>query len=325
MTTPGEFMRSEIAEQPAMLARLATAPVDQEVLAAVARLEPPHLQLVARGTSGHAGLHAKYLAEAVLGLPVVIVAPSVITRLGGSPWSPRDLVIAVSQSGASPDLIACVRSARAAQATTVSYVNAEGSELADEADIAIGLGAGPELAVAATKSYTASLLALTRLVAALAPEDPGWEWDGIGPAVQTLLDDRAWLDDAIPALESATSAVVIGRSYSYATAREAALKIMETCALPCLAYSSAEFWHGPLAAVGPGTVVFFTGEVDAGLVAACRSAGGRVVIAPRSGLRAELSPIADIVPFQMLARSASLARGLDPDRPAVLAKATLTL
>jgi len=325
MTTPGEFMLREIAEQPAMLARLATVPVAADVLAAIGGLNPPHLQLVARGTSGHAGLHAKYLAEAVLGLPVVVVAPSVVTRLGGSPWSPRDVVIAVSQSGASPDLIACVRSARAAHALTIAYVNAENSELAASADIAVGLDAGPELAVAATKSYTASLLALTRLVAALAPEDPGWEWHQIEPAAEALLADSGWLDEAVSALGSATSAVVLGRSYSYATAREAALKIMETCALPCLAYSSAEFRHGPLAAVGPGTVVLVTGEVDPDLVAVCRSAGGRVVVAPRSELRPELSPIVDIVPFQMLARSVSLAKGLDPDRPTVLQKETRTL
>jgi glucosamine--fructose-6-phosphate aminotransferase (isomerizing) len=123
----------------------------------------------------------------------------------------------------------------------------------------------------------------------------------------------------------ATTAVVLGRSYSYATAREGALKIMETCALPSLAYSTAEFRHGPLAAVGPGTVVLVTGDVEPAMLTACRGAGAHVILAPRSELRRELAPIADIVPFQLLAREASLAKGLDPDRPAVLMKATLTL
>lgn len=325
MTVPGEFMFSEIAEQPAMLARLAAGPVSAEVLAAISNRDPAFLQLVARGTSGHAALHAKYLAESVLGLPVVIVAPSVITQLGGSPWSPRDVVIAVSQSGASPDLVASVHSARAAGALTVAYVNVEHSELAAAAEIAVSLDAGPEFAVAATKSYTASLLALTRLVAALAPGNPGWEWDEIAPAAQALLADTGWLETAVPALQQATSAVVLGRSYSYATAREGALKIMETCALPSLAYSTAEFRHGPLAAVGPGTVVLVTGDVEPEMLAACSRAGATVILAPRSELRRELAPIVDIVPFQLLAREVSLAKGLDPDQPAVLLKATLTL
>lgn len=325
MTAPGSLMRAEIAEQPGMVRRLLAEPVDAAVVDRIRDRRPAHLQLVARGTSGHAGIHLKYLAERVLALPVVIVAPSVVTVLGGSPWNGGDVVLAISQSGASPDLVGCLDSARRAGALTVAMVNAPGSPLADAAELTVDLGAGPELAVAATKSYTAALTAVGRLVEELAPEPTGWAWDAVAPAVEELLRETGWLPSAVDALAEAESVVVLGRAFSYATAREAALKIMETCALPTLAYSSAEFWHGPLAAVGRGTVVVVTGEVDAALVAACASAGARVVVPPRSALSPELAPIADIVPLQLLALESSLSRGLDPDRPAVLAKATRTL
>lgn len=325
MTEPGGLMRREIAAQPAMLRRLLELPVDADVVEAIRRRRPAHLQLVARGTSGHSALHTKYLAEALLGLPVVIVAPSVVTSLGGSPWGRGDVVIAISQSGASPDLVACVASARAAGALTLAFVNAAGSPLGHAAEHELALGAGEEVAVAATKSYTASLLALTRLVAALAPVPPEWPWAEIPDAVERMLSDISMAHAGRVALEGASSAIVLGRSYEYATAREAALKIMETCAIPTLAYSSAEFQHGPLAAVGPSTAVLATAGVDADVLDACRRAGAHVVSAPGSTLPPELAPLADIVPFQMLALEASIARGLDPDSPPVLAKATLTL
>lgn len=325
MSAPGELMRAEIAEQPAMLRRLLAHDADLSIADAIRRREPAHLQLLARGTSGHAALHAKYLAESVLGLPVVVVAPSVVTMLGGAPWCEDDVVLAVSQSGASLDLVACVESANSAGALTVAYVNAADSPLGAVAAIEAPLGAGPELAVAATKSYTASLLALSRLVAGLAGDQSGWDWDTVPDAVGRLGRDTGWLTEAVAALIDATAVVVLGRAYAYATAREAALKIMETCSLPTLAYSTAEFRHGPIAAVGPGVVVFATGEVESGLLAACRAAGAQVFVAPQSGLTPALASIADIVPFQVLALESSLARGLDPDHPAVLAKATLTL
>lgn len=325
MTGPGSLMRAEIAEQPSMLRRLLAAPVEPRLVEAIRRQGAPHLQVVARGTSGHAALHLKYLAERVLGWPVVIVAPSVVTLLGGSPWTPRDVVLAISQSGASPDLVTCLASASESGALTIAMVNSPGSPLEAEAGIPIGLGAGPELAVAATKSYTAALLAVTRLVETLAPEPTGWDWDAVPTAAEELAGAADWVRTASAALAEATSAVVLGRAFGYATAREAALKIMETCELPTLAYSSAEFRHGPLAAVGRGTVVLATGDVDQGLLDACATAGARVLTAPRSGLAPELAPIAEIVPFQVLALESSISRGLDPDRPVVLAKATRTL
>lgn len=325
MTVPGELMRAEIAEQPSMLRRLLAEDSDPSVVDAIRRRNPAHLQLLARGTSGHAALHAKYLAESLLGIPVIIVTPSVVTMLGGTPWGEDDVVVAVSQSGASLDLVACVESANAAGSLTIAYVNAQDSPLGGAAGIEAPLGAGPELAVAATKSYTASLVALTRLIVALAPDGPGWDWEAVPDAVDGLVRDTAWLSDAVAALAEATSAVVLGRAFGYATAREAALKIMETCSLPTLAYSTAEFRHGPIAAVGSGTVVLATREVEPELLAACGSAGARVIVAPVSSLTPELASIADVVPFQLLALESSLARGLDPDRPTVLAKATLTL
>ncbi|MEZ5190389.1 MAG: SIS domain-containing protein, partial [Schumannella sp.] len=256
-----------------MLRRLLAEAPAPELADAIRRRSPTHIQIVARGTSGHAALHAKYLSETLLGIPVVIVTPSVVTVLGGSPWRGDDVVIAVSQSGASPDLVACVESARSAGALTIAFVNAPGSALGSAAQVEVQLDAGPELAVAATKSYTASVLALTRLVVALAPTAPAWDWASIPSAVERLVTDSAWLPSALAALDGATSAVVLGRAYGYATAREAALKIMETCAVPTLAYSSAEFRHGPLAAVGRGTAVLATGGIDPALLDACRAAG----------------------------------------------------
>jgi len=326
----GSAMAAEIAEQPALFAKL-TAPsaAGWAEAAAVAALVQDRgadrLQVVARGTSGHAAIALKYLAESVLGLPVVIVAPSVVTQLGGSPWSRNDVVLGISQSGASPDIVACIASARSAGASTVAYVNTPQSPLADAAEHSIDLRAGHEKAVAATKSYTATLLALMQLVAALAPRALTWPWASLAPEAERLLAPSSEMNELAYRIVSARCVVTLGRGYGYATAREAALKIMETCEVPALAYSTAEFMHGPIAAAGPGTLVLTTGAVDPEIVKRCRHRGSEVVALPIGAGVGTLGPLTDIIPFQFLAREAAVLSGKDPDNPTALKKATLTL
>lgn len=320
----GSAMRREIAEQPGLVSALLARSRPVDLAAEIRGRRPDHLQIVARGTSGHAALHVKYLAESRLGLPLAIVAPSVVTQLDGAPWRRDDIVLAASQSGASPDLTACVASARAVGALTIAFVNAPGSALADAAERVEPLHAGEEVAVAATKSYTATLVALGRLVDALEPARET-DWSALPAELGAILEDDSWLPSAVDRVTSADAIAVLGRGFGFATAREAALKIMETCGIPSLAYSSAEFRHGPIAFVGPKVVVIAVGDVDADLLAACRARGAEIVAPPRSRLAPELRPIAEILPLQQLALECAIALGRDPDRPEALSKATLTL
>lgn len=323
---PGSWMRREIEEQPVMIARLADRRDLDDVGDSWRRRTPRRVQLLARGTSGHAALYAKTLIETTLNLPVALVSPSSTTLLGASPWGPGDLIISISQSGESPDLIACLRSAVALGADTIALTNSPESTLARVAAQVVDLDAGPELSVAATKSYTGSVMVLARLVAAVAEEE--WDFGSLAEAAASALDGPV---PGLDLLSGARAVVVLGRAFSTPTAREAALKLMETCALPALSFSSAEFLHGPIAALAPDVPVLWARsgtelpDAVAELLERCAAAGAPVVEAPRADVDPRLSAIVDIIPFQRLALAESLRRGLDPDRPDSLAKATLTL
>lgn len=322
-------MEREIREQPELLARLAMRTEPGELAAAVLARRPAVIQFVARGTSGHVAVYAKYLIEATSGIPVSIVTPSTVTLHGGAPWREDGVVIAISQSGESPDLVACVRSARETGAFTVTLTNSPDSTLARAAELVLGFGAGPEVAVAATKSYVTSALLVAQLAAALVGQS--WDFDRLAAAADRLVADRPGIVAGLVALESARAVVVLGRGYTFANAREAALKIMETCSLPALGFSSAEFLHGPIAVLGPDvvTLVLPDGGEDAASRAAAldrlRARGGTVLEWQPSPIDSRLAPIVDVIPMQLLALEHSRRIGLDADRPESLAKATATL
>lgn len=340
----GALMAAEIAEQPAMLQRILAAQHDAlEPVVQRLRAHDPHtVLLVARGTSDHAALYAKYLVETRLGLPAGLVSTSAYTiyrespRLDGVAW------IAVSQSGGSPDLADSTRAARAAGALTISLTNTASSVLQDAAEIALHLDAGEEKAVAATKTYTASLLWLWLLVETWAGGDvaaaaplPGWVSESLDiPAVLDVASRYRFVDKL----------VTTSRGFGYPTAREAALKLMETCYLSGHAFSGADLMHGPLAMIDEDRPVVAVvpegrgGTVLQPVLTSLRDRGADVCVvgpagvapesAPRitlpSGMPEQLAPIAQIVPLQQLARLMALSRGYDPDHPRGLHKVTQT-
>ena len=348
MRDAGALMAADMADQPAVLRALLDdrAAEIAAVAAELARRRPRFVLFAARGTSDHAALYAKYLVEIRLGLPAGLASPSTVTVYGARPDLRDALVIAVSQSGGSPDLVRYVDQARHAGATTVAVTNTPGSPLETAAELHIGLAAGPERAVAATKTYTAALLALLLLVEGMRTGDGAVQPAGLAALPELA---AATLGSDAPAAASeryrfANRLVVTGRGYAYATAAEAALKIMETSYLAAQAFSGADLLHGPLAmadAALPVLAVVGTGPGGAAMadVLAQVSARGADLLVvgppsayPAAGHRLEtpdvdeaVAPLLDILPLQALARHLALARGDDPDAPRGLRKVTETL
>lgn len=333
------LMDMEAAEAAEVVRRLAKANAPAlTALAARLRANPPaRIVTCARGSSDHAASYGKYLIETLIGIPVASAAPSVASVFAAPVAPGSALCIAISQSGRSPDLLATVRAHQAAGAHVVAFVNDETSPLAVLADTCIGLKAGLERSVAATKSYIASLAAFVALVAEWARDD------ALAAALVRLpgqLEAARALDwrDAVEALRDATNLFVIGRGYSFGIAQEAALKFKETCGLHAEAFSAAEVRHGPMAIVGQGfPVLAFATSDNAGdsvreAIADFAARGARTCLAdakaggslPALADHPAIEPILMVQSFYHMANALSLARGHDPDRPLYLKKVTET-
>ncbi len=351
MVRPGTGMAADIAEQPAGYARLlesAQAEAIARVAAVIADRRPRQVVFTARGTSGHAALYAAYLTEIRLGLPAGLAAPSSITLFGARPDLSGALVIGVSQSGGSPDLAEVLRVARAAGALTLAVTNAPGSPLTEVAELSLDIAAGHERAVAATKTYTAELLTLLMLIEGVRNGDgrlAAAERAGLAAlpelAARVLADPTA--AQLTPRYRFAARMVTTGRGYAYPTAREAALKLMETSYLPALAFSGADLLHGPLAMTDPDVPVLAVVGSGAGgaamrevLVRLAEQGADVVAVGsaeatdgtarlPVPEVDERYSPLLDILPLQQLALALALARGTDPDAPRGLKKVTTTL
>lgn len=347
---PGALMAAEIAEQPAVWRRLlAGAGADSDIARAAALIRahrPRFVLFVARGTSDHAALYAKYVAEIVHELPCGLVSPSTMTAYGARPDLSGVLMIGVSQSGGSPDLVQSLTVGRERGALTVALTNKPDSPLATAAEAHIDIQAGPELAVAATKSYTAQLLALHLLFDAVrGGTGAAGQVAAVADAAEQLVQGDAAVAGLAQRYRFASRLVTTGRGYSYPTAREGALKLMETCYLSAQAFSGADLLHGPLAMLDPqvpvlaiasegvggtamrpvferileqGADLFCVGSADA---VASASAG---VTLP-TGVPEELAPLLEIIPFQQLSLHLAIARGQNPDAPRGLRKVTETL
>ncbi|WP_341721399.1 SIS domain-containing protein [Micromonospora sp. FIMYZ51] len=343
-------MAADIDEQPAGYERLLSAeyadPIAR-VAAAIAQRRPRHVVFTARGTSDHAALYAAYLAEIRLNLPAGLASPSAITLFGARPDFSDALVVGVSQSGGSPDLTEVLRVARDAGALTLAVTNAPDSPLAQVAEFSVDIAAGHERAVAATKTYTAELLALLMLVEGIRAGDgalPAEERRALSAlpelAARTLADPTP--AQLAPRYRFAAQLVTTGRGYAYPTAREAALKLMETSYLPALAFSGADLLHGPLAMTDPdvpvlavvgsgpggrsmGDVLPRLGErrADVVVIGSAEVEGATRLAVPAVDER--YAPLLDILPLQRLALALALARGEDPDAPRGLKKVTATM
>ncbi len=342
---PGHLMAAEMAEQPAVLRRLLDegAPAIRRVAAEIAARRPRLVLFTARGTSDNAALYAKYLTEIRLGRPAGLTSMSAVTAYRARQDLSGCLVVTVSQSGGSPDLVASAEAARQAGAITLAVTNTPASPLAEVCEHHIDVLAGPERALPATKTYTAELLALHLLVQGLRGED-GTAAAALPDLAERVLARSGAVRRLAERYRFAQRLVVTSRGYGYPTAREAALKLMETTYIPATPFSGADLMHGPLAMVdnvspviavvpegrggdalkpvldrlrGRGADLVVIGAQDA-------VAGASAGFALPGGVPEELQPILQILPLQRLAYEVTLARGQDPDAPRALAKVTET-
>lgn len=346
-SSPG-VLEQEIAEQPAALERqLRHGRTDAETVArAIAKRRPRCVLMAARGSSDNAARYAQYLLGAHNRLLVSLATPSLFTLYQAPPRLDDAVVIGVSQSGRSPDIVAVLDEARSQGALGIAVTNDPGSPLAEAAALCLPLYAGPEHAVAATKTYVTELCALAMVSAALEQRAPRFAALERLPelAAETLrLNSETW--PAEHDLSASERLFVIGRGFNYATAFEVALKIKETGYLVAEPCSSADFRHGPSAVLGPGLPVVLIAPsgraaqdvID--LVTLCRDRGAplvgladdpAVLAAVDLGLPLPpavpewLSPLLAVIPGQLLAVRLARARGQDPDRPRGLSKVTET-
>ncbi|MFZ4506683.1 MAG: SIS domain-containing protein [Fimbriimonas sp.] len=318
----GHLMESEIREQPGILA----AQADSYLRAAQSALAGKSFDMIllaARGSSDNAALFARYLFEIHVGLPVSLAAPSVLTRYGTHVRYPNCLAIGISQSGQAPDVSEVLADLRNAGHATLAVTNTEGSRMTQEAESTVLLGAGLEKSVAATKTFTASLLAMYQIARALGASLPD-------PKPHLPADD--WVETALAAAQEKSGPIVrcnpifaLGRGFGFSTAVESALKLMECALIPAKSYSSADFEHGPKALAGAGSAALvFDGDKPH-----LREHGCELVTPPSSAEREaipeEVTPIWDVMFGQSVALVAARARGLDPDQPRHLKKVTETL
>jgi glucosamine--fructose-6-phosphate aminotransferase (isomerizing) len=323
-----ELLREDAGAYHALADRLAARP-------------PAFAATVARGSSDHAATYAASLLGIACGVVTASIPPSLITRYGAELDLRRALALAISQSGASPDIVATLRAATAAGGCTVAIVNAPASPLAEAAGHVLPQHAGPERSVAATKSFICSLVCVVRLVAL-------WCHDETLSAALERLPERLetaltcdW-SAAVPLLAPANSLYVVGRGLGFGIVHEWALKLKETCGLHAEALSAAEVHHGPRAVIDRDFPVLAlalddpAGRDAARFAAELADSGHAVAVAsaaPIAGtdlplpapLHPLLDPIVAVQAFYPLAAALAHARGLDPDRPRGLSKVTATI
>jgi len=340
-------MRTELGESPDVVERLLAAarPTVQAVARTVHDGGIRTVVIAARGTSDHAAVYAQYVLGARNGLIVAPATPSLSSLYDRPPRFDGTLVLGISQSGSSPDVISVLGDARSQGAPTVAITNEPDSELALAADRVIELGAGPERAVAATKTYLAEIAIVAMLSAALSGEAASWSELAAAPdAMRAALATEAAVERAAAALGGIEECIVLARGYQYATAREWALKLKELTHVVADPYSSADFRHGPIALVEQGfpvLAVASAGPAVAGMIElldVLASRGAEIlVLSDDAGARERgtglelpaqpewLSPLAAIIPAQLFAYHLALAKGLDPDAPRNLTKVTRTV
>ena len=341
------FTYREIHQQPEVIGRLLKnqRKVIEELARTILASDVNHVVIAARGTSDNAGRYAQYLLGAN-GLSVGLATPSLFSIYQRPPKFGKALVMGISQSGKSPDIVAVLAEARRQGALTAVITNAPQSDLAGYGDIVIDLGAGPEKAVAATKTYTAELGAIALLGAALAGDAQMMEaLHAIPEAMASTLNMDATIAQIAPRYRYMERSVVIGRGYNYATAFELALKLKELTYSIVEPYSSADFLHGPLAMIERGfpvIVIAPSGKMQPGmqeLVHTLREreaeiisisdvptilSGSRIPLSLPVSVPEWLSPMTSILPGQLLAMHIASVRDFDVDSPRGLKKVTET-
>lgn len=341
---PGSTVLAEMREQPAVLDALFGQRPSTAAQIGELQPEPPTgVLLIARGSSDNAATYARYLLELVIGCPVALAAPSLHTRYGARTRYDGWLAVGFSQSGETPEIVSVLQQVREHGARTVAVTNSTSSSLAAAAHLVVGLGCGPELAVPATKTFTASLAAVMSVASGFGELPWGREDERrTVAAVAAALEDDPEVDEAVEQVVQASTVAHLGRGLTFSVAQEAALKYRETNGRASDGHSVADFLHGPIAAVDEGTcaVAYAAGgpaaaDVRDG-VAAVRARGGTAVLlgpGPSGARRAEAVPpelpeplavLPMAVRAQQLAIRSALRRGIDPDEPFGLSKVTAT-
>ncbi len=342
-------LHSEILEQPERLSNLLKNQrgAVEAAAEAIRKRNVEFVFLAARGTSDNAGRYANYLLGGVNGLPLALATPSLFTFYHTPPKLNNALVIGISQSGQSPDIVSVLTEGQKQGCLSLALTNIPGSPLAQSADLVLDLQAGPEKAVAATKTYTTELMMMAMLSAALKGDSSAWDQLG---KVAGWVDEVLKLDSVI-----ATAArryrymqqcVVLGRGYNYATAFEWAIKLKELTYIGAEPYSSADFAHGPIAivdqgfpvmAVAPKGMVFdsmlemmqkLKNELKAEMVVISNDQRAldlaEVALPLPSDLPEWLSPIPAIVAGQLFAYHLTVVKGYNPEQPRIIHKVTET-
>ena len=338
-------MYSEISETPDVFSRLINSEAQfQQAAEKIKARNISNVIILARGTSDNAGHYLKFLIEVRLGLPVGLASPSSVSIYGAKVDFKNTLVIALSQSGKSPDLLAFASASKEGGALLIAMTNNSDSPLAKAGDIHIDLSAGPEIAVAATKSYSAELLASLLLVDS---------WIGNKREVRSHLVDSSRecianlgeVDSFANSLDAKREIVVIGRGYAYANAKELALKIQETSYIPVQGMSSADYQHGPIATLNSDSQVIVLSPsgmpkeaLEDSMVRIRQSEPEIIwlgsnelalnkerVIKGSNQAKEEESTIIDAALIQYLTLGFAVKNGFNPDSPAGLSKVTKTL
>lgn len=338
----------EIHEQPAVLRRFLTE--ERATVAALATAvrarAVSHVVLAARGTSDNAGRYAQYVLGAFNGLTVALATPSLYSIYQRPPRFGNALVLGISQSGQSPDIVAVLAEARKQGALTAVLTNTPDSPLGRQGDFVINLHAGAEKAVAATKTYTSSLAAIA-LLSALLAGDEGMETalQQLPAALGLTLTMSAPIATAVSRYRYMQRSVIIGRGYNYATAFEMALKMKELTYTIVEPYSSADFLHGPLALIEPGFPVIVIAPTGLmlpemqGFMRTLRAREAEIIgisddlatldlaripLALPQAVPEWLSPLTAIVPGQLFAMHLAYTRDFDVDAPRAIRKVTET-
>jgi len=342
-------LQSEIFEQPASLSGLLETQrkATEKIAQVIRQRDIRWVFLAARGTSDNAGRYANYLWGAQNGLPLALATPSLFTYYNQPPKLRDALVVGISQSGQSPDIVSVLAEGRRQGCLTLAITNESQSPLAKSADLVLDIRAGVEKAVAATKTYTNELMAVAMLSAALAEDNAHWKELGKVPGwVSQVLKQDVPIARMAERFRYMRQCVVLGRGFNYSTAFEWALKLKELTYVVAEPYSSADFRHGPIAmveggfpvmAVAPNGKVFDTmlemlgklrHEQSAELVVIsdekrALSLAQSQILLP-AGIPEWLTPIVAIVPAQLFAAHLTHVKGFDPEKPRTIFKITET-
>ena len=342
-------LHDEILEQPDRLQKLFLNQRTniENIAAQIKKRNVAYTYLAARGTSDNAGRYANYIWGAFNGMPMALAVPSLFTYYQKPPRITNSLVVGISQSGQSPDIVSVINEGKRQGNLTLAITNDIHSSITTKADFVIDIQSGPELAVAATKTYTCELMAIAMLSAALSENKDQWlELEKVSGWVRRVLQTDEEIANAAQRYRYMQHCVVLGRGFNYCTAFEWALKLKELTYTKAEPYSSADFQHGPVAMVEQGFPILavapngflhdsfytiledFKKTLNAELVIISNSQKildlAQVPFSIPTDVPEWLSPLVSIVAAQLFAYHLTMVKGFNPDQPRTIQKITET-